>query len=240
MLNQFALPKIEQGNLRSVICFLRSHALKWTGKCRSKARHDSLAIYILLRGITLLVRCGNKNNAPEWVRKLLTPTRMEHGDTLLMCLCTAQIAYSWIIKPHTMPPSFIAFLNHHGGHENWYYVAAKVNLATIPQTHLARSLPEVQAGLLFWPSCSLFLCRWVGQRDPENVTSCIFEEAKRMGSMAFQTADKGTATSGLRTWCHLVSLTDLHFFHGADETHPLCRSWQKGMQRAYQWLLCKG
>eukprot|EP00884_Botryococcus_braunii_P003174 jgi/Botrbrau1/12858/Bobra.0188s0001.1 len=106
----------------------------------SKARHDSLAIYILLRGITLLVRCGNKPNAPAWVRKLLMPTRMEHGDTLLMCLCTAQIAYSWIIKPHTMPPSFIAFLNHHGGHDNYFYVAAKElaerNAEGLPVTHL--------------------------------------------------------------------------------------------------------
>lgn len=106
----------------------------------SKARHDSLAIYILLRGITLLVRCGNKPNAPAWVRKLLTPTRMEHGDTLLMCVCTAQIAYSWIIKPHTMPPSFIAFLNHHGGHDNYFYVAAKElaerNAKGLPVTRL--------------------------------------------------------------------------------------------------------
>ncbi|CAL5223327.1 g5824 [Coccomyxa viridis] len=90
-----------------------------------KTRHDSLAIYILLRGITLLVRCGNKPNAPPAVRKLLTVTRLKHGDTALMCACTSQIGYSWICKPHTLPPTFVHFLNHHGGKELWFYKAAK-------------------------------------------------------------------------------------------------------------------
>ena len=62
-----------------------------THACRPKTRHDSLAIYILLRGITLLVRCGNKPNAPPAVRKLLTVTRLKHGDTALMCACTSQV-----------------------------------------------------------------------------------------------------------------------------------------------------
>ena len=58
---------------------------------RPKTRHHSLALYILLRGITLLVRCGNKPDAPPAVRKLLTITRMKHGDTALMCACTSQV-----------------------------------------------------------------------------------------------------------------------------------------------------
>ena len=66
--------------------------------CRPKARHDSLALYILLRGITLLVRCGNKPDAPPAVRKLLTITRLKHGDTALMCACTSQACpHSWNI-----------------------------------------------------------------------------------------------------------------------------------------------
>lgn len=32
-------------------------------------------------------------------RKLLAPTRMPHGDAVLMCLSTAQIGYSWIVLP---------------------------------------------------------------------------------------------------------------------------------------------
>ncbi|CAK0784870.1 hypothetical protein CVIRNUC_008075 [Coccomyxa viridis] len=90
-----------------------------------KTKHHSLALYILLRGITLLVRCGNKPDAPPAVRKLLTATRMKHGDTALMCACTSQIGYSWICKPHTLPPTFVHFLNHHGGKELWFYKAAR-------------------------------------------------------------------------------------------------------------------
>ena len=45
---------------------------------------------MLLRGVTLLVRCGNKPDAPPAVRALLAPTRWRHGDTGLMCLCTSQ------------------------------------------------------------------------------------------------------------------------------------------------------
>ena len=93
---------------------------------RPKVRHHSLAIYVLLRGITLLVRCGNKPDAPRLARRLLAPTRWRHGDTGLMCLCTSQLAYSWICKPQTLPPAFVHFLNKHGGKEMWFYRAARV------------------------------------------------------------------------------------------------------------------
>ena len=155
-----------------------------------KQRHTSLAIYLLLRGATLLVRVGNKplppsasssssssSEAPSsssslpaaaraptkpgaaraptkaggdreaealrakaadaslqrqrLVRRLLTPTRWEHGDTLLMCLAASQITYSWIIKPHTLPAAFVRFLNRHGGHDLWFYDAAR-ELASRP------------------------------------------------------------------------------------------------------------
>ena len=136
-----------------------------------KQRHTSLAIYLLLRGATLLVRVGNKPlpSSPSasssssvatrtmtsktsdkeaealrtkaaadtslrrarLIRLLLTPTRWEHGDTLLMCLAASQITYSWIIKPHTLPVAFVRFLNKHGGHELWFYDAAR-ELASRP------------------------------------------------------------------------------------------------------------
>ena len=38
------------------------------------------------------VRCGNKSRAP-WLRSLLAPTRLEHGDVGLMCLAASQIIY---------------------------------------------------------------------------------------------------------------------------------------------------
>lgn len=63
------------------------------GECRPQTRHHSLALYVLLRGVTLLVRCGNKRDAPPAVHALLAPTRWRHGDTGLMCLCTCQVAH---------------------------------------------------------------------------------------------------------------------------------------------------
>ena len=36
---------------------------------RPKSRHTSLALYVLIRGITLLVRCGNKPDADPRLRR---------------------------------------------------------------------------------------------------------------------------------------------------------------------------
>ena len=55
-------------------------------------RHTSLALYVLVRGLTLLVRVGNKPSAPRPLRTALAPTRWAHGDTALMCLSTAQVS----------------------------------------------------------------------------------------------------------------------------------------------------
>lgn len=55
---------------------------------RPRNRHYSLATYILLRGITLLIRAGNKERNKQRhpaLHALLAPTRIQHGDTLLMC-----------------------------------------------------------------------------------------------------------------------------------------------------------
>lgn len=82
--------------------------------------HTSLALYILIRGITLLVRCGNLSPARSglkgWLQRATQKiTRWEHGDVALMCLSTMQLGYSWIILPSTLPNSYIRFLNTHGG-----------------------------------------------------------------------------------------------------------------------------
>jgi hypothetical protein len=65
----------------------------------SEQAHTSLALYVLIRGLTLLVRCGNLPDAHPIKRRLLAPTRWRHGDVALMCLSTAQIGYSWIALP---------------------------------------------------------------------------------------------------------------------------------------------
>ena len=58
--------------------------------------------------------------------RLLAPTRWKHGDTALMCLATSQIGYSWIMRPSTLPSSYVNFLNRHGGRELWHYAAVRV------------------------------------------------------------------------------------------------------------------
>ena len=39
--------------------------------------HHSLATYVLLRGLTLLVRTANKPSANPVLRRLLAPTRLQ-------------------------------------------------------------------------------------------------------------------------------------------------------------------
>jgi hypothetical protein len=81
----------------------------------SQQAHTSLALYVLIRGLTLLTRCGNLPEAHPTKRALLAPTRWRHGDVALMCLATSQIGYSWIALPQTLPTSFVRFLDKHGG-----------------------------------------------------------------------------------------------------------------------------
>ena len=109
-----------------VLCHMTTQQVVARLRCRPNDRHTSLALYILLRGATLIIRCGNKPDAPPAIRKALTPTRWKHGDTVLMCVATSQILYSWIMMPHTLPPTYIKFLNRHGGRQQWHYNAARV------------------------------------------------------------------------------------------------------------------
>ncbi len=78
--------------------------------------HTSLALYLCVRGLTLLVRCGNlPGAAPAWRRAALAPTRWAHGDTALMCLASSQLLYSWVVLPSTLPPAYVRFLDKHCG-----------------------------------------------------------------------------------------------------------------------------
>jgi hypothetical protein len=107
-----------------------------------QSRHYSLATYVLLRGITLLVRVGNKRADGEeeeeekrqqgttaaanhhhqsrrralrrLLRALLWPTRLRHGDVLLMCLACSQILYAFIMEPSSLPPSYVRFILRQG------------------------------------------------------------------------------------------------------------------------------
>lgn len=90
-----------------------------------EARHTSLSVYVLLRGLVLLVRCGNKASAHPLLRKALAPTRWQHGDTAIMCASTVQLAYSWLFLQQTLPTSYVRFLNKHGGKQLEQYAALK-------------------------------------------------------------------------------------------------------------------
>ncbi|KAL4452113.1 hypothetical protein ABPG75_007775 [Micractinium tetrahymenae] len=101
---------------------LAGPAMLLTGTQQS---HTSLALYVLIRGLTLLIRCGNLPQAHPLKRALLAPTRWRHGDVALMCLSTAQIGYSWIALPQTLPPSYVRFLDRHGGKAPHVYAAVR-------------------------------------------------------------------------------------------------------------------
>lgn len=67
---------------------------------RARNRHYSLATYILLRGLTLLIRVGNKERNKQRHPTLyaaLAPTRIEHGDTLLMCVSCEWPCCRWMV-----------------------------------------------------------------------------------------------------------------------------------------------
>lgn len=97
---------------------LAGPALLLTG---GQQTHTSLSLYVFVRGLVLLIRCGNLPGAHPLKRKLLAPTRWAHGDLALMCLSSVQLSYSWMLLPQTLPPSFVRFLNKHGGKEPHVY-----------------------------------------------------------------------------------------------------------------------
>ena len=76
-------------------------------------RNTSLAVYLLARALLLLVRIGNKSSSPAALRSALAVTRWKHADVLCMCLASSQVLYAWIMMPHTLPVSYVKFLNRH-------------------------------------------------------------------------------------------------------------------------------
>lgn len=77
-----------------------------------ETQHTSLAVYILIRAAVLASRCGIKSQGFGHVCKPLT---WSHGDIFLMCLSSSQILSAYILKQDSLPLSYKAFLNTHGG-----------------------------------------------------------------------------------------------------------------------------
>lgn len=82
---------------------------------------------------------------PYGARRLLAPSRWRHGDTLLMCLSTSQIGYSWIMAPDTLPPAYINFLNRHGDASLTHLAAVRVSGLWSHCTELAARCPTASS-----------------------------------------------------------------------------------------------
>jgi len=73
--------------------------------------HTSLALYIFLRSVVLLARCGFKRGERDpALRAALSPLQYRHGDVLLMCMAASQLTYAFIHEPTTLPGNYIKFL----------------------------------------------------------------------------------------------------------------------------------
>ena len=84
-------------------------------KSSNRSTQTGLATYLLVRALLLCVRLGNRPTSPKALRSLLWISRWKHADTLCMCIASSQVLYSWIMMPHTLPASYVKFLNKHGG-----------------------------------------------------------------------------------------------------------------------------
>ncbi|KAI5069036.1 hypothetical protein GOP47_0015337 [Adiantum capillus-veneris] len=96
-------------------------------------QHTSMAIYILLRAAVLASRCGIKSEHFGW---LFHPLAWQHGDAALMCLSSSQILSAWILKPDSLPSSYISFLNKHGGKDTSIVKCLKELAFSNQLTHL--------------------------------------------------------------------------------------------------------
>ena len=92
----------------------------------ARTRHDELALYFLLRGLTLLVRCGNKAPPGGALHAALAPTRWRHGDVAMMCAATWQILFAYIMVPQSLPGSYIRFLDRMAGFQSWLVPVVRV------------------------------------------------------------------------------------------------------------------
>lgn len=65
-----------------------------------------LALFLFVRALEAGAVLSAKKG---WVPKF------EHADTALMMLASAQVCWAWVFQPDTLTPSYLRFMNHHGG-----------------------------------------------------------------------------------------------------------------------------
>lgn len=92
-----------------------------------KSGRSSLATYIFLRGLTVLLRSLNKESSPipPLIRTILSVTRMDHGDVALMCLSGSVILYCFIMQPSALPSSYVRWIMRQGATEPWVWAAIR-------------------------------------------------------------------------------------------------------------------
>ena len=92
-----------------------------------KSGRSSLSTYIFLRGLTVLFRSLNKvdSSIPPLLHKILAVTRLDHGDTALMCLSASVILYCFIMQPEALPRSYVRWITRQGGVEPWVWQAIR-------------------------------------------------------------------------------------------------------------------
>lgn len=117
---------------------------------RSKNRHYSLATYILLRGVTLLIRTGNKQQVRQrrrWLYAVLAPTRFAHGDTALMCAACSQIIYGFIMMPQTLPASYVRFIRKQGAKDLYVWQGIRVSYCCCYNYLLSQAACQAHCGM---------------------------------------------------------------------------------------------
>lgn len=72
-------------------------------------RRRTLALYIFIRAVQ---SSYNAAKARNWFHFYGSSWR--HGDTLLFALGSSQVMYSWIMRPETLPVSFVKFISRTG------------------------------------------------------------------------------------------------------------------------------
>ena len=197
-------PEIHQLCLRVCSCRTSSWRGFVAGLCAGPSllflgrhvQHNSLALYIFVRSLTLLIRCGNHLPRRHVLFSLLWPTRMQHGDVMLMCLSGSQILYSYIMMPHTMPKSYRHFLARHTGREAYVWKTVKVlnrfcelvgavglsRSLFCRRWHCTRGVGEGNLLIVWWDYRGRGICHstvpspvhWCIQRPAASKTSFVF------------------------------------------------------------------
>eukprot|EP01117_Protostelium_nocturnum_P015080 TRINITY_DN5803_c0_g1_i2.p1 TRINITY_DN5803_c0_g1~~TRINITY_DN5803_c0_g1_i2.p1 ORF type:complete len:375 (+),score=113.45 TRINITY_DN5803_c0_g1_i2:615-1739(+) len=93
-----------------------------------KEARGTISIFFLVRAIEVAAKYGAEDG--------YLPT-IEHGDTLLMALASAQVIWAWLYYRESVDSSYLRFLDHQGGRKMVIQEACAMNLKGGPEAILA-------------------------------------------------------------------------------------------------------